>query len=193
MFFSCRFESVKKSNLVRKTFAEFWFLFLRTQSISGRLRSASDLVDLGIIDRNQRNMLKDLIISNSRADEELQIVLDQYEKTGDTSGLQRLISEGRLLQQKDTFDLLDDLDLDFLNVGIDGSADQNDEEFERLVDAGTPGLIASTNYRHGVMVFYASNNYGTGWIRREQDVKKSPSPTYYVVIGRKTSCTTGKM
>ena len=125
-------------------------MFLRTQSISGRLRSASDLVDLGIIDRNQRNMLKDLIISNSRADEELQIVLDQYEKTGDTSGLQRLISEGRLLQQKDTFDLLDDLDLDFLNVGIDGSADQNDEEFERLVDAGTPGLIVSTNYRHGV-------------------------------------------
>mmetsp|Transcript_25171 Transcript_25171/g.36061 ORF Transcript_25171/g.36061 Transcript_25171/m.36061 type:complete len:108 (+) Transcript_25171:749-1072(+) len=83
-------------------------------------------------------MLKDLIISNSRADEELQSILDQYEKTGDTSGLQRLISEGRLLQQKDTFHLLDDLDLDFLNVGIDGGADQNDEEFERLVDAGTP-------------------------------------------------------
>lgn len=123
---------------------------MRSGSISGRLRSASDLEDLGIIDRNQRNMLKDLIISNSRADEELQIVLDQYEKTGDTSGLQRLISEGRLLQQKDTFDLLDDLDLDFLNVGIDGGADQNDEEFERLVDAGTPGLIASTNYRHSV-------------------------------------------
>jgi len=50
----------------------------------GRLRSASDLEDLGIIDRNQRNMLKDLFISNSRADEELQSILDQYEKTGDT-------------------------------------------------------------------------------------------------------------
>jgi len=49
-----------------------------------RLGSASDLEDLGIIDRNQRNMLKDLFISNSRADEELQSILDQYEKTGDT-------------------------------------------------------------------------------------------------------------
>ena len=85
-------------------------------------------------------MLKDLIISNAQ-DAELQAVLDQYEMTGDTLGLERLISEGRLLQRhhSDTLDLLNDLDLDFLNVGGDDVA-MGCDDFEGLVDAGTPGL-----------------------------------------------------
>lgn len=90
-------------------------------------------------------MLKDLIISkhSSRADDELQAALDQYEMTGDISGLQRLITGGRLLQQTEAFDLLDDLDLDFLNVDIgnDGRNTNEYDDFERLVDSGTVGLI----------------------------------------------------
>lgn len=121
---------------------------MRSGSISGRLRSASDLEDRGIIDRSQRNLLKDLIISNAQ-DAELQAVLDHYETTGDTSGLEQLISEGRLLQRHhaDTLDLLDDLDLDFLNVGGDDVAGGG-VDFEGLVDAGTPGLgiVASQGF-----------------------------------------------
>jgi hypothetical protein len=98
-----------------------YFHLIAVQSISGRLRSASDLEDRGIIDRNQRNLLKDIIISDTQ-DVDLQKALDQYEVSGDTSGLEHLIIDGQLLQRhhSNTFDLLDDLDLDFLNVtGVD--------------------------------------------------------------------------
>lgn len=104
-------------------------------------------------------MLKDLIISkhSSRADDELQAALDQYEMTGDVSGLQRLITGGRLLQQTEAFDLLDDLDLDFLNVDIgnDGRNINEYDDFERLVDSGTVGLI---------------EGYGQGSSHREQQL-----------------------
>jgi len=95
---------------------------MRSGGISGRLRSASDLEDRGVIDRNERNLLKDLIISNPK-DVELQNALDKYETNGDTSGLECLIFEGKLLQRhhSNTFDLLDDLDLDFLNVNVDST------------------------------------------------------------------------
>jgi hypothetical protein len=104
-------------------------------------------------------MLKDLIISkhSSRADDELQAALDQYEMTGDISGLQRLITGGRLLQKTEAFDLLDDLDLDFLNVDIgnDGRNTSHYDDFERLVDAGTVGLI---------------DGYGQDSSRRDQEL-----------------------
>ena len=69
--------------------------------------------DKGIIDRNQKQILKDLIISG---DEELQAALDKYEK-GDTTALESMIRSGELMSRHAAdIDLLGDLDLDFLNV-----------------------------------------------------------------------------
>ena len=69
--------------------------------------------DKGIIDRNQKAILKDLIISG---DEELQAALDKYEK-GDTFALEHMIRSGELASRHAAdIDLLGDLDLDFLNV-----------------------------------------------------------------------------
>lgn len=56
----------------------------RAGSISGRLRSASDLEEKGLIDKTQKGVLKDLIISG---DSELQAALDLYDK-GDASQLE---------------------------------------------------------------------------------------------------------
>lgn len=56
----------------------------RSGSISGRLRAASDLEDLGWIDKSQKGLIKDLIISG---DLTLQSALDKYE-CGDSSELE---------------------------------------------------------------------------------------------------------
>lgn len=56
----------------------------RAGSISGRLRSASDLEEKGLIDKSQKGVLKDLIISG---DSELQAALDLYDN-GDSSKME---------------------------------------------------------------------------------------------------------
>ncbi|CAM9861337.1 unnamed protein product [Chrysoparadoxa australica] len=85
----------------------------RAGSISGRLRSASDLEEKGLIDKSQKGVLKDLIISG---DEELQAALDLYE-SGDPSRLTTLMQNG-LLDKPDSLDLLADLDIGFLSVDL---------------------------------------------------------------------------
>jgi hypothetical protein len=71
------------------------------------------LEDKGLIDGNQKAVLKDLIISG---DEELQAALDKYEQ-GDTATLETMIRSGELMTRAAAdIDLLGDLDLDFLNV-----------------------------------------------------------------------------
>lgn len=83
------------------------------QSVSGRLRSASDLEEKGLIDRNQKSILKDLIICG---DEDLQYALDLYEG-GNPAVLEKMISSGTLQNKAiPDLDLLGDLDLDFLTV-----------------------------------------------------------------------------
>jgi hypothetical protein len=84
----------------------------RSNSVSGRLRSASDLEERGLIDRYQKGVLKDLIISG---DEQLQRALDQYEN-GDPSELESLMAKG-VFNRKGSMDLLEELDMDCLNVG----------------------------------------------------------------------------
>eukprot|EP00978_Attheya_sp_CCMP212_P011127 scaffold27227_cov45-Attheya_sp.AAC.2 len=89
----------------------------RAGSMSGRLRSASmtasDLESRGLIDQNQKGILKDLIVSG---DDALQVALDQYEQ-GNASELESMIRNGKLMASSTAgIDLLDDLDLDFLNV-----------------------------------------------------------------------------
>lgn len=86
----------------------------RSGSISGRLRSASEyLEDKGLLDRETKGILKDLIIIG---DEELQQAIDRYEG-GDPSLLEEMISSGALQNRlpKD-IDILGDLDLDFLTM-----------------------------------------------------------------------------
>ncbi len=64
----------------------------RAGSISQRLRSVSDLEERGIIDKSQKGVLKDLIISG---DELLQGALDTYEG-GDSGPLSVLLKQGTL-------------------------------------------------------------------------------------------------
>ncbi len=76
----------------------------------------SDLEDRGIIDRHQKGVLKDLIISG---DDALQKAIDKYEG-GDTSALESMIKSGALQTKSSSdIDLLGDLDLDFLSMKSD--------------------------------------------------------------------------
>eukprot|EP00615_Pteridomonas_danica_P008421 CAMPEP_0114358956 /NCGR_PEP_ID=MMETSP0101-20121206/22654_1 /TAXON_ID=38822 ORGANISM="Pteridomonas danica, Strain PT" /NCGR_SAMPLE_ID=MMETSP0101 /ASSEMBLY_ACC=CAM_ASM_000211 /LENGTH=390 /DNA_ID=CAMNT_0001502255 /DNA_START=229 /DNA_END=1401 /DNA_ORIENTATION=- len=75
----------------------------------GRLRSASDLEDLGIIEPHEKGIIKELI---SNGDERLQEALDKFEE-GDSNELENLMSNG-LLSKKTSIDLLEDLDFHFL-------------------------------------------------------------------------------
>ena len=85
----------------------------RAGSISGRLRSASDLEDKGFISKAQKGLIKDLIISGDQA---LQKALDGYE-AGDVAELESMIRNGKL-DHRNSIDVLDDLDLDFLCVSM---------------------------------------------------------------------------
>lgn len=94
----------------------------RSGSISSRLLNATDLEERGIIDRYQKGVLKDLIISG---DEALQKALEKFD-AGDPSSLEAMLDSGAL-NRKSSIDLLDDLDLGFLNVGSLGDAPIKDE------------------------------------------------------------------
>lgn len=83
---------------------------VRTGSISGRLRTASDLEEIGMIDKYQKGYIKDLIISG---DSTFHSIMEKYEK-GDKRELEELIRSG-CLGRRQSIDLLDDLDFDFLN------------------------------------------------------------------------------
>ncbi|TMW59955.1 hypothetical protein Poli38472_005024 [Pythium oligandrum] len=93
----------------------------RSGSISSRLLSATDLEERGIIDRYQKGVLKDLIISG---DEALQKALEKFD-AGDPSSLEAMLDSGAL-NRKSSIDLLDDLDLGFLNVGSLGDTPKDE-------------------------------------------------------------------
>lgn len=93
----------------------------RSGSISSRLLSASDLEERGVIDRYQKGVLKDLIISG---DEALQKALEKFD-AGDSSTLEAMLDSGAL-NRKSSIDLLDDLDLGFLNVGSLGDTPKDE-------------------------------------------------------------------
>jgi hypothetical protein len=59
----------------------------RSGSISGRLRAASDLEEIGWIDKSQKGIIKDLIISG---DTTLRNALDKYEN-GDAHDLEGIV------------------------------------------------------------------------------------------------------
>ena len=83
-------------------------------SLSGRLRSVSDLEKTGLVSEKEKGMLKDLII---RGDEALKSALDKYQ-TGDSSELEALISRGHL-DRSGSIDLTELDSLDLGSLGID--------------------------------------------------------------------------
>ena len=85
------------------------------QSLSERLLASTELEEKGIINRDQKGILKDLIISGQ--DNELQHALDRYEQ-GDSSILEGMLQTGTLSNKAavEEIDLLGALNFDFLNV-----------------------------------------------------------------------------
>lgn len=88
----------------------------RNGSISGRLRSASDLEERGIIDAQEKATLKDLII---RGEERIHTALDRFEQ-GDSSELESLMHNGTL-SKRGNMDLMEELDLTFSQATSFGS------------------------------------------------------------------------
>ncbi len=80
----------------------------------------SDLEDKGIIDSNQKGILKDLMI---QGDSELMTAVEKFEK-GDTKALESIIKSSRTRHASD-IDILGDLDLDFLSMNEDVAGDNN--------------------------------------------------------------------
>ncbi len=101
---------------------------IRSGSISGRLRTASDLEECGIIDRTQKGMIKDLIISG---DTGVNTALESYE-LGNAGHIQDLIQQGYL--RRKSIDLLDGLDLDFLQVEGDVDRKNRTSSLSSLVE-----------------------------------------------------------
>lgn len=111
---------------------------VRKGSISGRLRTASDLEELGYIDKAQKGLIKDLIISG---DTKLQALLDKYEQ-GDGRELLALIKEGYLSMRKPSIELIEGLDFDFINALRDDD-DLHDGGFFADLEADFPSLPPS--------------------------------------------------
>jgi len=82
----------------------------RSNSISGRLRAASDLEESGIVTKFEKGLLKDCIISG---DTELEAAIEKYETKGDASSLRAFLDRGNALPSKE---LLDGIELGFLNI-----------------------------------------------------------------------------
>ncbi|KAL3929704.1 MAG: hypothetical protein SGARI_004677, partial [Bacillariaceae sp.] len=82
--------------------------------LSDRLKASTELEEKGVINRDQKGILKDLIISGQ--DNELQHALDRYEQ-GDSTVLEGMLQTGTLSNKAaQEIDLLGDLNFDFLNV-----------------------------------------------------------------------------
>lgn len=102
----------------------------------------SDLEESGTISREQKSILKDLVIAG---DDAVQDAIDKYE-AGDVTVLEDMIKGGYLLSKSSAdVDLLGDLDLDFLNVGGGGVVGGGDEIMEEDGNSESDGDIGNTN------------------------------------------------
>lgn len=87
----------------------------RTGSISGRLRAASDLADVGLIAAEDKGLVKDLIITE---DTEFLEALDKFSSNpNDQSAVQKILKQSR--NRRGSIDLLEGIDLDFLGADPD--------------------------------------------------------------------------
>uniref|UniRef100_A0A7S2RVA6 Uncharacterized protein n=1 Tax=Rhizochromulina marina TaxID=1034831 RepID=A0A7S2RVA6_9STRA len=103
-------------------------------SLSGRLRSVSDLERSGFVSAAEKGRLKDLIING---DEALRAALDKYE-TGDSTELEGLISKGYLGRDG----IVDVAELDSLDLGSLGLVEGN--EFMSMMDGAAGSADGQT-------------------------------------------------
>lgn len=113
-----------------------------------------------MIDREQKGILKDLIISGQ--DNELQHALDLYEQ-GDTALLESMLQGGSLANKvRSDIDLLGDLDLDFLNVNDDGMTEMTSQNIAYVPQATSrinpPPVLPTRGQTHTM----ASHGTGPG-------------------------------
>lgn len=134
---------------------------LRAGSMSGRLRTVSDLEETGMIDRDQKGVIKDLIISG---DFVLQSALDKYEK-GETAELEELIRQG-IFNRRQSIDLLEGLDLDFLNQN--SLTEANDFEEDELFLGENQGDFSSEFFKQQSNAH--DNHASTQYARLQSDV-----------------------
>eukprot|EP01041_Mallomonas_annulata_P000814 gene814-1590_t len=92
----------------------------RSGSISGRLRAASDLEESGIVNKYEKGMLKDYIISG---DTDLEAAIEKYEVKGDVTSLRAFIDQNYGLP---SMELLDGIELGFLNMYAKGRKERFD-------------------------------------------------------------------
>lgn len=120
------------------------------QSVSERLKVSTELEQKGLIDREQKGILKDLIISGQ--DNELQHALDRYEQ-GDAALLESILQSGTLSDKANDIDLLGDLDLDFLNVTDSGIREMTSQNISYQPTSHSDGSMISASHRdHGNLV-----------------------------------------
>jgi len=62
----------------------------RSGSISGRLRAASDLADMGMLNSSEKALVKDLIIVD---DADVNAAIDKYHADGDTTTLADIVKK----------------------------------------------------------------------------------------------------
>ena len=85
----------------------------RAGSVSGRLRSASDLCEDGTISQNQKGLVKDMIISG---DPELARALGEYEK-GNSEPIKKLLNSG-VFNRRSSIDLVAELGMEQMDLNI---------------------------------------------------------------------------
>lgn len=107
----------------------------RAGSVSGRLRSASELFNEGLISLEQKSIIRDLLVTG---DKQLEQSLDSYIQ-GNKSDIINLINNGHLKERKSTFDFLDNFQLDSLDLG---PSNANDRAYQ------VPELLSDTYYMH---------------------------------------------
>ena len=119
-----------------------------SQSVSERVKISTELERKGMIDRETKGILKDLIISGQ--DDELQHALDRYEQ-GDTALLETILQNGSLSSKaKNEIDLLGDLDLDFLTVNDPVLSDIAGQNIVYAPGAKTMGQAAQGQASDGI-------------------------------------------
>jgi hypothetical protein len=136
---------------------------------------SSELEEKGMIDREQKGILKDLIISGQ--DNELQSALDRYEQ-GDHTMLESMVQSGTLSNRAAAeIDLLGDLDLDFLNVN-DAEVPEG-ENVQHTMQPPPPPATQMKIPASGIVSCDATDGIGElefgGY---EEYTPRAPSPAY---------------
>ncbi len=118
---------------------------------SRRLRTASELFNVGVINSRQKAIIKDLLAYNN-ADPKLAEALSRFESTGDSSMIVELVKQGVLSNRKSSLDLLGelgDMNLDMIIGGISKEIDNaNDYYYEddpNVSSLSSPMKLAMSN------------------------------------------------